>query len=100
MSSVVRLKTGDAPDSGQSLSDTNPDSQTNPLPVNVVRRAASPWPSKSHLAPCGQCGALNGLSATVCWSCEADLTAARSKMLKAAAEGDEVDSNQIGRAHV
>ncbi|MEO8060135.1 MAG: hypothetical protein ABI671_17610 [Burkholderiales bacterium] len=29
----------------------------------------------AHLVPCGQCSALNGRSALVCWACEADLLA-------------------------
>jgi hypothetical protein len=32
-----------------------------------------------HLVPCAECAALNGRSAQVCWSCEADLLALRPR---------------------
>jgi hypothetical protein len=40
-----------------------------------VSRPASLWPADvSHLKPCEHCGAMNGRSASVCWSCEGTLS--------------------------
>jgi len=50
-------------------SDPGLDSSPAELPPEPPGLAAPP----SHLVPCGQCGALNGRSALVCWGCEADL---------------------------
>ncbi|MEO8807710.1 MAG: hypothetical protein ABI433_16645 [Burkholderiaceae bacterium] len=47
------------------------DSSPAELPLEPPALDATP----SHLVPCGQCGALNGRSAMVCWGCEADLLA-------------------------
>ena len=38
---------------------------------------APPAACPPHLVPCAECAALNGRSALVCWSCEADLLAPR-----------------------
>lgn len=43
-----------------------------------------------HLLPCVQCAALNGRSALVCWSCEADLLAPRPQPAVLPPRGDGV----------
>ena len=56
-------------------SDTGPGDAAVPAassPVTVWRPARRT--RDSHLEPCRRCGALNGRSASSCWSCEADLT--------------------------
>lgn len=40
---------------------------------------AAPAACPPHLVPCAECAALNGRSALVCWSCEADLLAPRPR---------------------
>jgi hypothetical protein len=44
------------------------------VPVGLLP-APTPELHTTHLVPCAGCGALNGRSALVCWSCEADLLA-------------------------
>ena len=46
----------------------------NPADANLCRGCRLPLPEVSwQLAPCPRCGALNGITATPCWSCNADL---------------------------
>ena len=46
-----------------------------PLPAEFLSQPPAPEMRPTHLVPCGQCSALNGRSALVCWACEADLLA-------------------------
>lgn len=74
MSVVLRLKTGDtalqqaAPVVGEAAPDALPPPEPALLDWATLTPAAD-----SHLVPCPQCGAPNGLSASSCWSCEANL---------------------------
>jgi hypothetical protein len=84
MSSVIRLKPDNDPARPGSGADRAAgDSQFDSVPSTLPprgRRAAAQQQNKSHLAPCAQCGSLNGRSATVCWSCEADLMAVKPRV--------------------
>ena len=64
MSLDLRLQTVDA-----ALPDARPDSDS--LPDAMSDEPGVGW----HLARCPHCGVPNGLSATSCWGCEADLSA-------------------------
>ena len=73
MSLVLRLKKGGAalqaaPLAGESAPGVLPQ----PDPAGSDLAAFTP-PDTSHLAPCPQCGSPNGLSASACWNCEANL---------------------------
>jgi hypothetical protein len=63
MSLDLRLQTVDA-----ALPDARPDSDS--LPDAMSDEPGVGW----HLARCPHCGVPNGLSATSCWGCEADLS--------------------------
>jgi hypothetical protein len=92
MSSVIRLKPDKgsgrpSPGADSTSGDSQFDSVPNTVPPRGRRLATTPPAStKSHLAPCGQCGSLNGRSATVCWSCEADLLAVKPRVFSDAPE--------------
>ena len=45
------------------------------MPAEFLSQPSAPEMRPTHLVPCGQCSALNGRSALVCWACEADLLA-------------------------
>ena len=74
MSVVLRLKTGDGalqqavPIAGEATPDVLPA----PEPALLDWAALTPA-ADSHLVPCPKCGSPNGLSASTCWSCEAEL---------------------------
>ena len=51
------------------------DPHLDPLPADLPPEPSALQVRTSHLVPCGQCGALNGRSAMLCWSCEASLLA-------------------------
>jgi hypothetical protein len=51
------------------------DPELDAVPANLPPEPSALQARPSHLVPCGQCGALNGRSALLCWACEADLLA-------------------------
>lgn len=73
MSLVLRLKKGDAASHAAPLADeTVPEVLPPPEPALLDWATLTPA-ADSHLVPCPHCGAPNGLSASSCWSCEANL---------------------------
>jgi hypothetical protein len=73
MSLVLRAEPADRSPRAVSPAD---DSLPNASPTEALLQSASSCPADdSHLAPCWHCGVLNGRSASLCWSCEADLSA-------------------------
>ena len=82
MSLVLKLKkrgaaTPAAPLSGESVPSVLPPlepagSEMPTLPPGAPMVPYTP-PDDSHLVPCQQCGSPNGLSASSCWNCEANL---------------------------
>ena len=80
MSSVVRLKTGEAvsqpsdPLARDDLPDGTPRRPPSmPQPDDELEWTALAPAAGSHLMPCPHCGSPNGLSASICWNCEAAL---------------------------
>jgi hypothetical protein len=74
MSLVLRLKTGDAALQAAPLAgETTPGVLPPPEPALLDWASLTPPADDSHLTPCPQCGLPNGLSASSCWNCEADL---------------------------
>lgn len=74
MSVVLRLKTAGAALQQEApvVGETAPDVLPSPEPALLDWAALTPG-ADSHLVPCPQCGLPNGLSASTCWNCEADL---------------------------
>ena len=74
MSVVLRLKTGDTASQHADpvAGEITPDVMPPPEPALLDWATLTPA-AESHLVPCPQCGAPNGLSASSCWSCEANL---------------------------
>jgi hypothetical protein len=73
MSLVLKLKTGDAALQAAPLAgETMPGVLPPPEPALLDWATLTPT-EDSHLAPCPHCGLPNGLSASTCWNCEADL---------------------------
>ncbi|HEY9027353.1 MAG TPA: hypothetical protein VIP05_23880, partial [Burkholderiaceae bacterium] len=77
---MVRLKTGDA--ASQAPATLSGDDLPGGLPEPLLSPSAEPdeleWAALapaagSHLIPCPHCGSPNGLSASICWKCEAAL---------------------------
>lgn len=76
MSSVLRFKKGrGAPQADPPVDETTRDVLPPPEPALLDWATLTQPPDDSHLAPCPQCGAPNGLSAASCWSCETNLLA-------------------------
>ena len=76
MSSVLRFKKGrGAPQADTPVDETTRDALPPPEPALLDWATLTQPPDNSHLAPCPQCGAPNGLSAASCWSCETNLLA-------------------------
>jgi ribosomal protein L40E len=72
MSLVLRLKKRDAAGQAEAVAgETMPG--VSPPPEPAWDPASFAPAGQSHLAPCPRCGAPNGVSASSCWNCEANL---------------------------